>query len=224
MRWIGCLLLGLAMIAQGAVQAQEPSFYTLTYVEVVPPSAVQAVNVLKAYRDAGRKDPGAVRFELFQRIDRINQFAVLAAWADQKAYEAHLATAHAKAMSEKITPMLAAPLDTRQHNALAVGEIKSVRGATVTAITHVDVIPPQKDNGVAALKQLADDSRKHAGNLRFDVWQQTNRPNHFSVVETWRSRATFDTHIMQPQTKDFRGKLAAMSGALYDERLYRKVD
>ena len=139
----------------------------------------------------------AVAFEVLQRIDRPNQFAVLGAWADQKAYEAHAGGAAAKAMNEKLARMLAAPNDTRQHNGLAVAPGKTGRGATF-AVTHVDVIPPQKDNGVSAVQQLAEESRKHAGNLRFDVWQQTNRPNHFTVVEAWTSRGAFDVHGVQP--------------------------
>ena len=92
-------------------------------------------------------------------------------------------------------------------------------------MTHVDVIPPQKDNGVAAVKQLAEDSRKHADNLRFDVWQQTNRPNHFTVVEVLEATAAPSTlHEMQKETREFRTKLATMTGALYDERLYKPVE
>jgi quinol monooxygenase YgiN len=220
------LFLGMAMMALGAghAAAQQASFYTVTYVEVVPSAAVQALNQLKIYRDASRKDQGAVHIDVFERLDRPNQFTVVGAWSDQKAYEANTAAPHAKALTDKLAPTLAAPTDTRMHNALAVGDIKSARGATITAVTHVDVIPPQKDNGIAAVKELAENSRKQAGNLRFDVFQQTNRPNHFTVVETWTNRNAFDTHYISQQTKDFRGKLATMTGALYDERLYRMVE
>ena len=219
-------LFGLAMtaLASVTVHAQQGAFYTVTYIEVAATSAGQAVNLLKTYRDATRKDQGVVRIDIGQRIDRSNQFVVLAVWADQKAYEAHTGTAHAKALLTALAPIDVAPPDTRQHNALAVGDIKDRRGANVTAVTHVDVIPPQKDNGVAAVKQLAEESRKQNGNLRFDVWQQTNRPNHFTVVETWTNRTTFDAHSEHAQTKDFRGKLATMTGALSDERLYRLID
>ena len=226
MRCTFALLFGAIMTALAAPSAlaQGATFYTATYVEVAPASAVQAAGLLKAYRDASRKDAGAVRIDVNQRLDRPNQFTVVGAWADQKAYEANVVTAHAKTLNEKLAPMLAAPTDTRQHNALAAGDIKSAPGATVTAVTHVDVIPPQKDNGMAALKQLAEDSRKQNGNVRFDVFQQTNRPNHFTVVETWANRAAYDAHFVQAQTKDFRIKLATMTGALYDERLYRTLD
>ena len=216
-------VLGMAMSVVGLSAGSAQEFYTVTYVEVGPAVTSQAVPVLKAYREAGSKDAGNTVFELLQGISRPNQFTVLGVWKDQKAYEAHAAAAHTKQMNEKLTPLLAAPNDTRQHNGLAVAPSKFSRGA-VYAVTHVDVIPPQRDNGVAAVKQLAEDSRKHDGNVRFDVWQQTNRPNHFTVVEAWNNRSSFDAHIVAPQTRSFRDKLVTMTGALYDERLYRAVD
>ena len=118
--------------------------------------------------------------------------------------------------------MLASPTDTRQHNGLSVSPAKTGKDA-ILAVTHVDVIPPEKDNGANALEQLADGSRRHAGNLQFDVWRQTNRPNHFTVVEAWANRGAFDVHEMQKETREFRMKLGPMSGALYDERLYKTL-
>lgn len=199
------------------------AFFTVTYVEVVPPFEAEAVALLQQYRDASGQADGAVRFEVLQRLDRPNQFTVLAAWQNQNAFEAHLGTAHLTLFNQELAPLLAAPNDTRQHYGLAVGAAQVARAASITAVTHVDVFPQYKDDGAIALEQLAEDSRKHAGNLRFDVWQQTNRPNHFTVVETWSSRQAFDAHGMAAQTKEFRTKLAIMTGALYDERLYRTL-
>jgi quinol monooxygenase YgiN len=56
------------------------------------------------------------------------------------------------------------------------------------------------------------------------VLQQTNRPNHFTVVEAWKDRNAFDAHGMAAHTRQFRDRLAPMSGALYDERLYGVLD
>jgi len=98
-----------------------------------------------------------------------------------------------------------------------------VRDAVYVA-THVDVIPPRKDDGVAALKRLGDESRKHDGNLRFEVVQQTNRLNHFTVVEIWKDAKAVETHSMAAATREFRDKLASMTGALYDERMYKAID
>ncbi len=91
-------------------------------------------------------------------------------------------------------------------------------------LTHVDVIPPRKDDGVALLARLAEESRRDPGCARFDVVQQANRPNHLTVVEAWKDRAAFDAHAAAAHTRHFRAQLAPMSGALYDERLYAVID
>jgi quinol monooxygenase YgiN len=228
MRTLVRFVLGLATVVLGvssAAAADTASFYTVTYVEVVPPAATQAAAAVRQYADATRKDAGAVRVESLQRIDRPNQFVVLAAWTDQKAFEAHQAAASAKAFQGALQSLLASPNDQRLHQALSVDATTAARPAgALYAVTHVDVIPPRKDDAVTALKQLAEDSRRDAGHVRFDVVQQTNRPNHFTVVEIWTTRASFDAHAMTPATRRFREQLAPMSGSLYDERLYQSLD
>ncbi|HEY5962921.1 MAG TPA: antibiotic biosynthesis monooxygenase [Xanthobacteraceae bacterium] len=220
---LACFAMIATMTVAGtpAAVAQTATFYTVTYVEVGPVLAKVGAAALKTYREGARKDAGAVSLEVLQRIDRPNQFVVLGSWTNQLAFDAHAAGDHVKKLNEKLATTLAAPNDTRQHNGLAVAPAKSGGKDPIYAVTHVDVIPPQKDNGVAAVKQLAEDSRKHANNLSFDVWQQTNRPNHFTVVESWGNRGSFDLHEMQKETREFRTKLATMTGALYDERLYK---
>jgi quinol monooxygenase YgiN len=220
----GSVLACIAMTVAGtpAAHAQSATFFTVTYVEVGPVLSKVGASALKTYREAARKDAGAVSLDVLQRIDRPNQFVVLGSWTNQMAFDAHAAGDHMKKLNEKLSTTLAAPNDTRQHNGLAVAPAKSGKDP-IYAVTHVDVIPPQKDNGVAAVKQLAEDSRKHANNLSFDVWQQTNRPNHFTVVESWGNRGSFDLHEMQKETREFRTKLATMTGALYDERLYKML-
>ena len=221
MRILG-IALGLAMTAFGAAAAQA-AFYTVTYVEASPKDTRQATALLKSYVAAGKKDDGNVSFEVVKGIHRPTWFVIVGAWKDQKAFENHVAAAHSKDMNEKIKTHVAAPNDTRQHTALSFAAAQSGK-AGVCAVTHVDVIPPQRENGTAAVKQLAEDSRKHAGNIRFDVFVQTNRPNHFTVVECWKDRKAFDAHVAAKETKAFRDKLVSMTGALYDERLYKAVD
>jgi quinol monooxygenase YgiN len=205
----------------GAALADDAVLYTVTYVELIPPASTQGATLLRQYRDASRKDEGNLRLEVLQRIDRPGQFVIVAAWKSAKAFEAHGAGVPARQLRNNLGLLLAAPNDERLHTGLAVGAAADGDGSgAVYAVTHVDVIPPRKDDSLPLLKQLAEDSRKEAGNLRFDVLQQTNRPNHFTVVETWTDRAAFDAHVMAGPTRGFRGQLAPMSGALYDERLY----
>lgn len=213
----------IAVLGAGAAQAADATFFTITYLEVGSDAAKEAVGALKTYRDAGRKDAGNLRFDLLQRIDRNNQFTVLGAWTDQKAYEAHAAGAALKQMHDTLRPLAIAPPDTRQHNALTVAAAQDAGRNAIFAVTHVDVIPPQKDSAIAALKQLVGENRKADGNLRYDIWQQNNRPNHFTSVASWKSRKAFDAQQAATPAKDFRAALGSMTGALYDERLYRAV-
>jgi len=212
--------LGVAMSTLGfhAANAQSTTLYSVSYIEVGPVLAKVAGTTLRAYRDAARKD--AASLAIYERVDRPNQFIVLGAWADQQAFDAHAKGDTAKKLNEKLATLLAAPTDTRLHNGLSVSPATAGKDP-IFVVTHVDVIPPEKDNGANALEQLADASRRHSGNLQFDVWRQTNRPNHFTVVESWANRGSFDVHQMQKEAREFRLKLGPMSGALYDERLYK---
>jgi quinol monooxygenase YgiN len=238
-------LLGLVVMALGVIggasaqtQAQTPApatppapapivgnVYSVTYVEVMPTSKADAASVLRRYRDATQKEGGNLRCEVIQRIDQPHQFAILEIWKDQAAFEAHGKGANTTDTREKIAAIRNAPTDERVHTALSVGRIDAptARGGIYVA-THVDVIPPRKDDGVAALKRLGEDSRRDHDNLRFEVVQQISRPNHFTVVEIWRDAKAVETHSMAAPTREFRDKLATMTGALYDERMYRVID
>ena len=142
-------------------------------------------------------------------------------WKDGKALAAH--TAATAASRDKLKPTLAAPTDERPSNGYAVGAPKAAGGGAVYALTHVDLIGAKKDEGIAAVKQLSLDSAKEPGNLRYDIWQQGNRPNHLTVIEVWRDKAAFAKHEVAAHTLKFRDTLAPMSGSLYDQRLYQAI-
>ncbi len=57
--------------------------------------------------------------------------------------------------------------------------------------------------------------------MRFEAVTQTNRQNHFTLIELWRDRKAADAHLVAGHTRAFREKLAPATGALLDERLYR---
>ena len=111
------------------------------------------------------------------------------------------------------------------HNAFGVGPNAPVtaKGAVYVA-SHVDVPPPRKDDLIALLNPLAEASRKGDGNLRYEVVQQTSRPNHFTVVEVWKDKKAYDARGSAAAQKTFRDKLGPMLGALYDERIYQAVN
>jgi quinol monooxygenase YgiN len=222
------LLLAIVLMPIGSMQtanAQDNAVYVVSYIDVAPAARSVATSLLRQLANASRKDEGNIRFDILQRTAPSNQFAIVAVWKEQKAYDAHLAATHTKEFREKIKPHLISAIDDRVHTGMEIAATpagKNARGALVV-ITHVDVPPPRKDECIAALKTLVTDSRKEAGSVRFDVFQQGNRPNHFSVVEIWKNQSAYEAHITAEPTKKFRDQLTPMSGALYDERLYKAI-
>jgi len=213
-------LLPLAMAPQTKAQdGADPTRYAVSYVEVAPAMKDTTSALLRQLAEASRKDPGAMRFEVLQRTAPTNQFMILEIWKDQQALDAHGATAHAKQFRDKIAPMLIAPIDDRILLAITAAPAQSAPGA-IYVVSHVDVGPPSRDKIIAAFNALAGPTRKDAGNLRFDALQQTNRTNHFTMVEAWRDQASDDAHELAAHTKQFRDALAPLTGALYDQRWY----
>ncbi|MFL6564179.1 MAG: putative quinol monooxygenase [Burkholderiales bacterium] len=223
------MLTAMALGAAGS-NAQTPPppiegpVYVATYVEVLPTAVKEGSALLKQYRDATRKDAGNQRAEVVQEANRPTRFVVLAIWADQKAFDAHGKAPHTAQFRDKLKAAHAAPYDERVHSGMAVAAKDALRAGGIVVATHVDVPPPFKDTIVPMLQQLAEASRKDAGNQRFEVLQQASRPNHFTVVEAWADRKAYESHVLAGHTRQFRDKLGPMSGALYDERLFQAVN
>ncbi|MGB9365972.1 MAG: putative quinol monooxygenase [Xanthobacteraceae bacterium] len=213
-----------AAMTQANAQAPAGSIYVAAYAEVGTSSVKDGTALLKQFRDAVRKEDGNMRVEIAQEIGRANRFLILEIWKDQAAFDAHGKSPAAIAFGEKFKAIQNAPLDVRVHNGMAVADSPAGAKGAVYVASHVDVPPPRKDELVTALNPLAEQSRKVAGNQRFDVWQQTSRPNHFTVVEAWKDQKAYDARGSAPPQRTFRDKLGPMLGALYDERLYRIIN
>jgi quinol monooxygenase YgiN len=218
-------LLPAALIQTARAEGAAGPIHVATYVEVGTSAGKDGVKLLKQYRDASRKENGNLRTEVAQEIGRANRFVMLEIWKDQAALDAHGKSAGTGTFRDKLKAIQNAPYDERVHNSLSVGPNDAVTAKrAVFVVSHVDVPPPRKDECIAALNPLADASRKGEGNVRFEVVQQTNRPNHFTVIEAWKDHKAYDARGSAGAQKAFRDKLGPMLGALYDERIYRAID
>ena len=217
----------MALFAPTALaQSTSPaSVYVVTYVETLPSAKDDVATLLTQWSETARKDEGNLGLNVLQGSLRPNQFVIVGAWKDQKALEGDLAAPHTNAVREKMRPHLLSPNDGRTHTGFAVGPAPPARPAgAVYVVTHVDVPPPSRADCEALLRRLAEDSRKDDGNIRFDVYQQINRPNHFTVLEVWKDQNARDGHAAAAHVKQFREKLGPILGALYDDRFYRAID
>jgi quinol monooxygenase YgiN len=91
-------------------------------------------------------------------------------------------------------------------------------------VTHVDLIPPQKEPGTKLVQQYVADTRKDPGIVRIEAGSEISRANHISIVEVWRDRKAFDEHVAAAHTRQFRQQVDPMLGSPYDERLHQGLE
>jgi quinol monooxygenase YgiN len=213
--------------AQAPAPQADPNapVYVVGYIDVVQAFKAQAMKLLKQFRVNCAKEDGNQRCEVAQRMEQQNEFVALEIWKDQKSFQVHGAGPGAQ-LRDTLKPMLGSPYDERIHTAMSVvPPLPAPAGRIVYAVTHVDVIPPRLDAAQPLFSDMADASRKDTGNGRIEVLQQlTPRTNHFTIVEIWSNKRQLEAHQALPRTVQFREKLQAVIGALYDERLYKILD
>jgi quinol monooxygenase YgiN len=218
----------LAAIAGPQALAQAPdnqSAYGVTYIEVTPTAPAAAGLLLRRIAATSRKEAGNLRYDVLQHIERRNQFAILETWSDGKAFEAHGGGGAMKQFRAELDPLRIGFYDERLDTGIDVGAVPAPAGKdAIYVITHVDVTGPFKDDAIVMMKTLTADARREPGAARFDLWQQANRLNHFTVVEIWKDQPALDAHGLAASTREFREKIGRMLGALYDDRRYRNLE
>lgn len=214
------LLAALLMLGFAGVSMSQDGgpVYVVTYIEAQP----GASELLKELQRSSREAMGNLEFEALERIGRPNHYAIVEIWTDAAALEAHATSAEVERFDSRLAPLLISPPDRRIEQALLTGPQRDAGPAAVYVLVHVDVIPPNLSEGVDLLKVLAEAGRGEPGNLRFDVLV-TERRNHMTILETWQSAEAEQAHELAPGTRAFRQNLSGLLGALYDERLYRKL-
>ncbi len=94
----------------------------------------------------------------------------------------------------------------------------------IYVVTHVDLIPPQKEAGTKLVQQYVIDTRKDPGIVRIEAGSEISRANHISLVEVWQNRKAFDEHVAAAHTRQFRQQVDPMLGSPYDERLHQNLE
>jgi quinol monooxygenase YgiN len=208
-----------------SAHAQGSAIYLATYVELMPNALGAGAALLKRYRNASRQEAGNLRFDVLAEIARDNRFVIISAWSDKTALDAHVQSAASVQFRESLKTIEDAPADERVTHALYLSKGASEhRSGAIYVVTHIDVIPPGTDTCMAALRTMGADTSKEAGNISYDVLQQLDHANHFTVVEKWTNRRAAAAHAMAAHTRAFRDKLKPIAGALYDERLYMALN
>ncbi len=214
----------IAAVLGNPARAQDSAVFVVTYVELMPNEIAGGTALLKHYRDVSKAEPGNRRFAVLHEIGRPNRFVILEIWKDKTAQAAHEQAGASAKIHDRLKAIEDAPADQRIDDPLYMTPGKSPVPATaVYVVTHVDVIPPGKNDALAALKAMSIDTPRDPGNIAYQVLVQANRSNHFTILEAWSSKAALDAHVMTEHARSFRQKLTPFAGAIYDDRIYKAV-
>jgi quinol monooxygenase YgiN len=222
--FLRAILAGAAILMAviGLAHSQPGPVYVVTYVDVMPNETTSGEALLQHYRDASRKEDSNLRTTVLQEIARPNRFAILEIWKDKAASDAHDKASSSSELFGRLKGIGNAPFDRRLNNGLYVdSRYNEKHRDAIYVLTHVDVVPPSKDDCMTLLKSMSVDTPKDSGNISYSVLQQADRANHFTVFEVWANRKALDAHATAAHTRAFREKVLPMTGALYDERFYK---
>jgi quinol monooxygenase YgiN len=215
-----------ALLAQEVSPPPETgAAYMVVYFEVRQDGENATANALSAYRDATRAAPGIVDVGVFQEEGQSNRFMLTETWQDEAASDGHDNTPEKATLLRALEPLQIVPPDGRMHRAFMVDADRSEQGAGLFVMTHLDVAPPFFAPLQEPLAPYIAASRNDAGNADFSVLQAVApRQNHLTVLEAWASREALESHRTAAHTISFREEILPILGALYDERIYRRLD
>lgn len=221
-------LLG-AFSATAAAQTPAPSqpppaTDRVIYFEVAPSEVGRTAAVLNTYRQATRKAAGVIRVQVLQQIGRPNFFAIAEKWRDGGALQAQLASADNKKLRDELQAALISPFDERLlASVTAQPASRAAPDQAIYVLTHADAAA-RREEIPGMMQELAAAARQENGNVLFDATVQPNRTNHFTLIEVWSDQKAYEAHEIAATTKKFRSAFGAVSGALYDERIYKSIN
>ena len=85
-------------------------------------------------------------------------------------------------------------------------------------VVYVECKPADAKTGSEVLEELAALAEDSAGVIRFDVLQQTDRPNFFALVEVWTNAETFADFQNSSPTQAILARLTPLLEAPLDQR------
>jgi quinol monooxygenase YgiN len=235
---IGLAMALVAGVAAGAPEAQpgtEPT-KVLTFIEVRSDAVAKGKAILARYDSVLKHRGPDLQVETLEEIGRPERFVVLE--SAPRAEDLPKAEAETQDNLAPLNELLTALPDRRTNREFAPaatatrtvapkhgdpGDGISGGGTALYVVAHLDLGPPDQARGTTALQGLMAAARRAPGNLSFEAWQQTNRPNHFNLVAVWSSRTGFDDFAAGAAAREYRATIGPLIGSPYDERLYRAV-
>jgi len=205
---------------QELVAQDDMPVFTVTYIEVLPSAIERTTRLLEDYAGTAAAESGNLRFQTLARIERPGHFAILEAWADQRARDAHAASSATTRFRSALEPLLYSPYDERPSTPVMNTSGRGGDGEVVV-LTHVDFVRTGLEDGLVALEAFVDRSREQPGAVDIGVIIQASRTNHMTLFEVWSNLPSQEANAVAAHSLRYRNAVFEGIGALYDERRYR---
>ena len=234
MKSLFAVLFGAALAFAGATGGRaadapprdQGPVYVTTFVEVTPAATAQTLGLLKTYREAARKEAGAMTSDVYQELGMPSRFVSNEVWRDWAAYDDHLKAAARAQLFQALLPIEFGPPDTRPHLLHFGAPGGGAAGpGSVIIFSHLDVTPNAIPRLLEIMKPLGEGTAKETGMQKYQIIRQApGVGNHLRLFEEWASEKDWDAHNLAAHTQAFRKELAPMLGTPYDQRKYQVLN
>jgi len=93
----------------------------------------------------------------------------------------------------------------------------------ITVVAHVRAKAGKEEELKKVMLSLIEPTRKEAGCLRYELYQNTEDAADLTFVEDWESDAALDAHMQTPHFLAAVAQIPPLAGAAPDMRRCRRV-
>lgn len=116
--WDERAFVGLAVGATRPAEQAATTVFVVTHVDVMPRGKDREIAALEALREASRREPGNLRFDVLQQAALPNHFTLVETWTDPKALDAYEQAAATRKFRATLLPIGGSPYDERLYSPL----------------------------------------------------------------------------------------------------------
>jgi len=154
---------------------------------------------------ATRKEPGTLRYDLYQQnYDDLGCFVLYEEWKSQEAIDAHMATDHFKAFVAKVPELLQVVEELGSPFEVMVGVPFNPAGPLPSPARVVVRMRAQEgalDSAKQALISMMSKTRKDPGVIGYDPYQEVTDPSAFMAYQIFKDAQAIAAHRETPHFK-----------------------
>jgi len=94
---------------------------------------------------------------------------------------------------------------------------------SLRVVAHLNALPNKIDETKALLLSVLAPTRKEAGCIRYEIYQNNANPQDLTFIEEWASDAALEAHLQTPHITAALAKVPSLLAGAPDIRRYTLV-